>query len=111
MSDLSEFGPLVRHNGAGCSLSEGVVVWVRFEEKPGIFGSAVVLVCAENAPAWDWTRWQEPVAGHSGFRYVRILSYRVKRTRGMISLCEIAADPGHLIDDENAPSGRDLVSA
>ena len=97
MSD--EWGPLIKHDGAAplhlpkCDCT----ILVRFHGR----GDTCDGPLARTAPNWFW-RWQwvwtgwfrrelRPVCDDPAF--APIISYRIKRPKGLILLCDIAAEP------------------
>lgn len=83
-------GEWIEHDGEGCPLPPGTPIDVIFEGRPGeILGPFPCLANPEGL-SWFWRWWGLEMP--DGF-VARILRYRVRRSKALEQLREIAANP------------------
>lgn len=83
-------GEWIEHDGQGCPLPAGTPVEVIIEALPGQIVGPIACFAHPEGLSWFWDQWG--VEMEDGF-VARILRYRVRRSRAMDQLREIAANP------------------
>ena len=90
MSRSEEYGPWVAHDGGGCPLPLGTMVQCTFETWPFSYITPEGASPVRGGRCWDWRHWlcEQP----DGSLVARIVSYRVRKPRGMAVLEHLVAE-------------------
>lgn len=91
MSDEADWGPWIEHDGRGCPCV-GRYVGVESEWHGGRITYDEGCAGSSGGFSWDWQWFKKPVPGHGGCSATRIISYRIRRPKGMAILNAILAD-------------------